>query len=301
MASWDKSLDTTEISSLVAFLKGWDVIQEAGLLLTPPAPIRIDLNNAEEVLGLGERIFAATCTSCHGENGSGGTGPAINSQQFLSRKTDEQIRDAVTYGGRRPNSTMPAFGDRMTSVEIDALVEYIRSWEPTAPWVANPRGTEQGGGGPPWLRATPDPNNPVVPGEGQGQGQGQGGGPSWRKSSGVGQPDTSPEVGGQGEDRSQAAPGQEPEAGMSLSFRGEVLSIQDNLLTFRTEDGITKDAMLGPPWFWSESGILLNPGDRIELEGFESPDHMELNWIRNLTTGESVQLRNAEGRPVWNE
>ena len=51
----------------------------------------------------------------------------------------------------------------------------------------------------------------------------------------------------------------------------------------------------------SENGILLRPGDKIELEGFESPDHMELNWITNITTGESIQLRTAEGMPVWNQ
>ncbi len=61
--------------------------------------------------------------------------------------------------------------------------------------------------------------------------------------------------------------------------------------------------MLGPPWFWSESGIALTPGDQIELEGFESTDatHMEVNWLTNLTTGETIQLRTPEGLPVWNE
>ena len=57
--------------------------------------------------------------------------------------------------------------------------------------------------------------------------------------------------------------------------------------------------MLGPPWFWSENGIALAPGDRIQLEGFESPDHMEINWIENLSTGERLELRTADGMPVW--
>ena len=127
----------------------------------------------------------STCTSCHGENGSGGTGPALNSLQFLTGKSDEQITNTIINGSHRPNSSMPAFGDRFTAVELAALVDFIRAWEPTAAWVENPRGTEQGGG-PPWLRATPDPNNPVSPGQGQGQGrgkgQGQGGGPPWRQN-----------------------------------------------------------------------------------------------------------------------
>ncbi len=180
----------------------------------------------------------------------------------------------------------------MTAVEIDALVSFIRAWEPTAPWVENPRGTEQGGGGPPWLRATPDPDNPVAPGtQGQGQGKGQGrggqgGGPAWREEN--------------------SAPGNDqqvmPETmGPAIFFSGEVVTADGNVLTFTAADGSLVEAMLGPPWFWSESGILLRPGDKIELEGFESPDHMELNWITNITTGESIQLRTPDGMPVWTE
>ncbi|HEY83790.1 MAG TPA: c-type cytochrome [Chloroflexi bacterium] len=295
MSSWDQVLDDDEIAALVSFLQNWDKIEAAGLALTPPAPIQIDLNNPAEVYELGGRIFDTTCVACHGENGSGGSGPAINSQQFLTHKSDEQIRDAVIYGGHRPNSIMPAFGDRLTSVEIDALVQYIRAWEPTAPWVENPRGTEQGGGGPPWMRATPDANNPVQP-HGQGGGRrgkgkgGGGGGPWWRQEG-----ETPP-------GQSGGPAGEAPmEMGPALVFRGEVISAQDNLLTFRSDDGQTREAMLGPPWFWSESGIPLSPGNRIELEAFESPDHMEINWLNNLSTAQSIQLRAPEGMPVWTQ
>jgi hypothetical protein len=82
-------------------------------------------------------------------------------------------------------------------------------------------------------------------------------------------------------------------------FTGEAISVNDNLLVFRSDDGAEREAMLGPPWFWSENSIALNPGDRIEFEGFDSPDHTEINWIANLTTGERLELRTAEGAPVW--
>jgi mono/diheme cytochrome c family protein len=280
MASWSKVLSDDEIADVVAFLHNWDVIDAAGLQLTPPAPIEIDLTNPEEILALGQRIFDTTCSACHGENGSGGSGPVLNSQQILTRNTNEQLRATIVAGGRRPNSTMPAFGDRLTSVEIDAVVQYLRSWEPTAPSVAKPRGTDQGGG-PPWLRATPDPNNPLEPG--------QGGGPP----------------AGRGPNRTQgsdpAVPTPSAEQGPPISFSGEVITAQENLLTFRSDDGAVHEAMLGPPWFWAENGIVLEPGHAIELEGFQSPEHMELNWIRNLTTGEMKLLRTAEGAPVWTQ
>ena len=185
MAGWGGVLETADVNAVISFLQNWDTIEKEGLALTLPKPLRIDLDNPQEVLAFGERLFNTTCIACHGENGSGGTGPVLNSQQVLSNKSDEQIRSTIINGGRRPNSSMPAFGDRLTAVEIDALVSFVRAWEPTAPWVQNPRGSDQGGG-PPWLRATPDPNNPITPGnQGQGQGRGhsgQGGGPSWRQA-----------------------------------------------------------------------------------------------------------------------
>jgi len=288
MAGWAKVLEPHEIESVITFLQNWDVIEGQGLALTPPEPIRIDLDNPEEVLALGERIFTTTCAVCHGDNGSGGTGPALNSLQLLTNNTDEQIQNTIINGGHRPNSSMPAFGDRFTSVEIGAVVDFVRAWEPTATWVENPRGTEQGGG-PPWLRSTPDADNPIGPGSsgqgGRGGGQGgQGGGPPWRQ-----------------EGAAQAPPGEaNPDAmGLSILINGEVVSNEGNLLTLLTVDGSLVEAMLGPPWFWTENGIPLNAGDQIELEGFESPDHMEVNWLVNQTTGQTIQLRTPEGTPVW--
>lgn len=163
MPAWNNTLTPDEIANLVSFLQNWDIITAGDVALTPPEPVQINLNNPEEVLALGERLFTTACATCHGEEGSGGIGPALNSQQILTQKSDTQIRDTILYGGTRPNSQMPAFGDRLTLVEIEALVQYIRAWEPTAPWVENPRGTGQGGG-PPWLRATPDTGGAAAPG-----------------------------------------------------------------------------------------------------------------------------------------
>lgn len=298
MVGWSSALEPDQIASLVSFLRNWDAVTNQGVELIPPEPIQIDVDDPEEMLALGERIFNATCAACHGENGSGGTGPALNSQQVLTKLSDEQIWQAIVNGGRRPNSTMPAFGDRLTSTELEALVGFIRSWEPTAPWVENPRGTQQGGG-PPWLRATPDPNNPISPqGGGQGNGyrgganpnfqqgqgnQGQGGGPGWRP---------------QGSGNQGTMPQTNPAATATL-YRGQVTTINNNVLSFLSDTGVEVQAMLGPPWFWSQNGIALSPGDQIELEGFESADHMEVNWLSNLTTGENIQLRTPEGQPVW--
>lgn len=155
----------------------------------------------------------------------------------------------------------------------------------------NPRGTEQGGG-PPWLRATPDAANPVAPetggsgGRGGGRG-GSGGGPPWRQEE-TGSPPAA-----------DGAHGDSGVQGPTIIVRGEVANNDGNMLTVLNSEGALEEAMLGPPWFWSENGIPFEPGDQIELEGFQSPDHMEVNWIVNQTTGQSAQLRTADGAPVW--
>ena len=295
MVPWHNALTPDEIASIVEFLQHWDEIEAEGIVLTPPEPVWVDVDDPESMLELGERIYSTTCVACHGEDGSGGTGPALNSQQVLTANTDEQLRSTIVNGGWRPSSTMPSFGDRLTSVEIDALVSYIRAWEPTAPFVENPRGTEQGGG-PPWLRT--DDGTTTTPGNGNGgqgnqgnQGGGSGqGGPPWRES---GTDTTSGQATQSHTDTSAAA-----EQGPTIAVQGMVAAIENSLLTVQTADGSLVEAMLGPPWFWSEQGIVLNVGDAVALEGFESTDHMEVNWITNQTSGETKVLR-ENGQPIW--
>jgi len=79
---------------------------------------------------------------------------------------------------------MPAWGDRMTEAEIQAVVGFIRAWEPTAPEVAEPART---GGGGPWWRTADGTGSP--PGKG-GSGNGGQGGPPAGAGSGQAQGDT---------------------------------------------------------------------------------------------------------------
>ncbi|MFQ6015864.1 MAG: c-type cytochrome [Anaerolineae bacterium] len=90
----------------------------------------------------GPEIFAAICSRCHGQNGEGGVGVALNSKEFLSTHDDEAIHQAIISG--RGGSEMLAWGDLglLSDDQIDQLVTFIRSWEPAAPW----RGTALGPG-----------------------------------------------------------------------------------------------------------------------------------------------------------
>lgn len=84
---------------------------------------------------MGAELFELNCVSCHGADGEGGIGPALNSQQFLTAADNAQITAIVAAGV--PGSLMSAylleFGGPLTSQEIKGLTTFLRSWEEDAP------------------------------------------------------------------------------------------------------------------------------------------------------------------------
>ena len=89
----------------------------------------------ESLARSGEALWSLNCASCHGLNGEGGIGPALNSEQFLTSATDEQFQLLVSVGvpGTQMNGYSQDFGGPLTSEQIKALGIYVRSWEDTAP------------------------------------------------------------------------------------------------------------------------------------------------------------------------
>ena len=83
----------------------------------------------------GDTLFQFNCVACHGEQGLGGSAPALNSQQFLTAADDEQIASLIAVG--IPGSQMSAYsldyGGPLTLEQINALTTYLRSLEPDAP------------------------------------------------------------------------------------------------------------------------------------------------------------------------
>jgi hypothetical protein len=83
-----------------------------------------------------------------------------------------------------------------------------------------------------------------------------------------------------------------------ITLTGEVLAFERDL-AIRTADG-EMIMHLAPTWYWGTYGISLNPGDRVELSGFYDQDsEFATGRIENLTTGQSVTLRDDTGRPLW--
>lgn len=85
----------------------------------------------------GRVLYADNCVACHGTNGEGKVGPAINSKELLKMTADQTFFSLIQTGV--PGSVMPAwgqtFGGPFTDEQTSQLVAFIRAWEPTAPQI----------------------------------------------------------------------------------------------------------------------------------------------------------------------
>jgi mono/diheme cytochrome c family protein len=144
MAGWSNVLSPEDITAMVTLVQRWDEIP-TGAIPAPDVPIP----TTAESIALGSQLYSANCSRCHGPDGQGTLrAPSLNVKSFLTDTADQAIQQIITLGV--PGTAMPAWGDRMTDAEIQAIVGFIRQWEPAAPEIAQPLQT--GGGGPPWLR-----------------------------------------------------------------------------------------------------------------------------------------------------
>jgi mono/diheme cytochrome c family protein len=147
MAGWNQRLSAEEIDQLVLLVQRWDQIPADAIPEPPAQPIIV----TERLLATGQTLYTQNCSRCHGTDGQGTRrAPALNVQSFFDKVTSDQAMVQIVSSGV-PGTAMPAWGDRMSVSEIEAIVAYVRSWEATAPAVANPQTT--GGGGPPWQRS----------------------------------------------------------------------------------------------------------------------------------------------------
>jgi cbb3-type cytochrome c oxidase subunit III len=89
----------------------------------------------EERLAHGKAIYEEQCATCHGLNGEGGVGTALNNKTLLQTTHDDRFFAVIRAG--IPSTQMPAwsvdYGGPLTDEDIRSAVTYIRAWEPTAP------------------------------------------------------------------------------------------------------------------------------------------------------------------------
>ncbi|MBG7610004.1 MAG: c-type cytochrome [Anaerolineae bacterium] len=90
---------------------------------------------SEERIHRGRKVYNEQCASCHGAQGEGGVGPALNDRLVLKNTFDEVFFSVIRSGV--PGTEMPAwsvdFGGPLTDEDVRDAVAYIRAWEPNAP------------------------------------------------------------------------------------------------------------------------------------------------------------------------
>lgn len=135
MAGWGEILKTNQIEAVMALIRRWPEIVQAGIEF--PEVEVMSIPNSPELITAGDRLFNIACKSCHGVDGYGtAMAPALNNQIFLSETPDAAIYQIIAGG--ISDTLMPAWGSRLTDRDIQSLVAFLRSLEPSAPAILPP-------------------------------------------------------------------------------------------------------------------------------------------------------------------
>jgi cbb3-type cytochrome c oxidase subunit III len=126
MPGWlkDGGLREDEVRAVVAHVRS----------LGEPGPRSARLESPSPAKGLpqnGKRIFERTCAGCHGPDGKGGEGPALNNKVLLESARDAYLIETIRRGRRgtamasfiEPSPVRPS----LTESDIRDVVAYVRS------------------------------------------------------------------------------------------------------------------------------------------------------------------------------
>jgi mono/diheme cytochrome c family protein len=108
-------LDDEQVDAIVAYIRSWEA--------NPPVELPPEVSTAQSAFG-GSDIFSQLCAQCHGPNGEGAIGPALNDPQFQAAAADQYIFDTINEG--HESTAMIGWGDVLTSKQITELVKFIR-------------------------------------------------------------------------------------------------------------------------------------------------------------------------------
>ncbi len=135
MASWQSILTPEEISATVDLLYRWPELIATGVEF--PEVEVMSIPSSPELIADGQQLFNIACKSCHGVDGYGSPmAPALNNQLFLEETPDAAIYQIIAGGVS--GTLMPAWGSRLTDYDIQSIVAFLRSMEPSAPAILPP-------------------------------------------------------------------------------------------------------------------------------------------------------------------
>ncbi len=105
----------------------WFLVSPYGVAIAAPeAPVAssdedVEVAGSEEMLATGGEIYSSHCAACHGNAGTGASGPALAG----ARRLDDSVRTVrqITHG----SSHMPGFGTVLDDLQIASVASYIRN------------------------------------------------------------------------------------------------------------------------------------------------------------------------------
>jgi hypothetical protein len=110
--------------------------------------------------------------------------------------------------------------------------------------------------------------------------------------------------GGYGGQGREDAPGDQTGTGQAnveewLTLQGTVVSVDADTLVVQTVSGEQVTMENRPWWFAQEQGFSAQVGDQVTLIGFYENDSFEVGQIDDITKGQTVLVRDENGRPLW--
>ncbi|MFQ5648857.1 MAG: c-type cytochrome [bacterium] len=129
MRSWSKrfqgmeQLADRELKDIVAYMRSQEDVKREAIYtnITPGTPTR------------GKVLYESMCAGCHGVNGEGKHGPALNNQEFLNAATDGFLQATIALG--RSGTAMRSWAkgaqgyEELDAEQINDIVAYIRTWQ----------------------------------------------------------------------------------------------------------------------------------------------------------------------------
>ena len=89
----------------------------------PSQPAAATTEVSGSLLDQGQGLFSANCAACHGARGEGGVGPALHGPDLVRRFPNASLQIGLVSNGF---GGMPAWKDRLTPEQIQAVVLYTR-------------------------------------------------------------------------------------------------------------------------------------------------------------------------------
>ncbi|MDX9953878.1 MAG: hypothetical protein RBT75_07275 [Anaerolineae bacterium] len=82
------------------------------------------------------------------------------------------------------------------------------------------------------------------------------------------------------------------------TIQGVVISSDSEILV-RTAEGEEVLVVLGQAWYREQAGFTVAVGDEVSVVGFYEDGEFKAVTVEDLTTGATITLRDASGRPAW--